>query len=96
MDHVKSRLVTLKEKVTTVGYAVTQHSRCAEMCIRNSPAEMYFFSGSFRLFNPLNAKLNPICHLLALLGAHHILHISRERVKFYWNYYYFFLNRYHM
>ena len=32
-------------------------------------------------FNPLNAKLNPICHLLALLGAHHILHISRIRVK---------------
>jgi hypothetical protein len=32
-------------------------------------------------FNPLNAKLNPICHLLALLGAHHILHVSRIRVK---------------
>jgi len=31
-------------------------------------------------FNPLNAKLNPICHLLALL-AHHILHVSRVRVK---------------
>jgi hypothetical protein len=30
---------------------------------------------------PLNAELNPICHLLALLGAHHILHISRIRVK---------------
>jgi len=25
-------------------------------------------------FNPLNAELNPICHLLALLEAHHILH----------------------
>jgi transposase len=32
-------------------------------------------------FNPLNAELNPICHLLALLGAHHILYISRIRVK---------------
>ena len=31
--------------------------------------------------NPLNAKLNPICHLLVLLGAHHILHVSRIRVK---------------
>jgi len=29
-------------------------------------------------FNPLNAELNPTCHLLALLGAHHILHVSRE------------------
>jgi hypothetical protein len=32
-------------------------------------------------FNPLNAELNPICHLLALLEAHHILHVSRIRVK---------------
>ena len=32
-------------------------------------------------FNPLNAELNPIWHLLALLGAHHILHVSRLRVK---------------
>jgi len=34
-----------------------------------------------RVLNPLNAELNPICHLLALLGAHLILHISRIRVK---------------
>jgi len=33
-------------------------------------------------FNPLNAELNPICRLLALLGAHHILHFSRVRVKY--------------
>jgi len=33
------------------------------------------------LFNSLNSELNPICHLLALLGAHHILHVSRIRVK---------------
>jgi hypothetical protein len=31
-------------------------------------------------FDPSNAELNPICHLLALLGAHHILHVSRVRV----------------
>ena len=31
--------------------------------------------------NPLNAELNPICCLLALLGAHHFLHVSRIRVK---------------
>ena len=29
----------------------------------------------------LNTELNPICHLLALLGAHHILHVSRIRVN---------------
>ena len=32
-------------------------------------------------FNPLNAELNPICYLLALLGAHHFLHVRRIRVK---------------
>jgi len=46
------------------------------------------FSGSWKLempghrsrdagfFNPLNAELNPICYLLALLGAHHFLNVS--------------------
>ena len=33
------------------------------------------------LFNPLNPELNPICYTLALLGAHHFLHVSRIRVK---------------
>ena len=32
-------------------------------------------------FNPLNAELNPISCLLALLGAHHFLHVNRIRVK---------------
>ena len=32
------------------------------------------------MFNPLNAELNPICYLLALL-AHHFLHLSRIRDK---------------
>jgi len=33
------------------------------------------------ILNPLNPELNPICYLLALLGAHHFLHVSRIRVK---------------
>jgi hypothetical protein len=32
-------------------------------------------------FKRLNAELNPICHLLTLLGAHPIFHISRITVK---------------
>jgi hypothetical protein len=31
--------------------------------------------------NTLKGELNPICHLLALLGAHNILHVSKLRVK---------------
>ena len=33
------------------------------------------------VINALNAKLNPICHLLTLLGARHILHVSGLRVN---------------
>jgi len=32
-------------------------------------------------FKELNTELNPICHLLALLGAHPILQVSRKGVK---------------
>jgi len=39
--------------------------------------KIYYFSS----FKPLNTELNPTCHLLALLGAHHILHFSRIRVN---------------
>ena len=43
-------------------------------------------SGAYALafsidLNPLNPELNPICYSLALLGAHHFLHVSRIRVK---------------
>ena len=40
----------------------------------------HHFSMNSWLFNPLSAELYPICHLVALLGAHHILHVSRIRV----------------
>ena len=33
------------------------------------------------VINPLKPELNPICYLLALLGAQHFLHVSRIRVK---------------
>jgi hypothetical protein len=39
------------------------------------------FGCDHSIINPLNAELNSICHLLASLGAHHILHVSRIRVK---------------
>jgi len=47
------------------------------------PIHHYVFGFCNRggVINPLNAKLNPSCHLLALLGAHRILHISRIRVN---------------
>ena len=44
--------------------------------------DLCLFYGCITLcVNPLNVELNPICHLLALLGTHTILHVSRIRVK---------------
>jgi hypothetical protein len=37
--------------------------------------------GAEGTINPLNSDLNPIYQLLALLGAHHILNVSRIRVN---------------
>jgi len=34
-----------------------------------------------KAFKPLNTELNPIRHLLALLGDHHILHVNRVKVN---------------
>ena len=42
--------------------------------------KIIFYENEVSLFNPLNAESNPTCHLLAVLGAHHILHVSRIRV----------------
>jgi hypothetical protein len=47
----------------------------AEFSLTVSFFDLYFY------INPLKAELNPLCHLLALLGAHHILHVSRIRVN---------------
>jgi len=40
------------------------------------PSELHGANGlhPLSMINSLNAELNPICYLLALLGAHHFLH----------------------
>jgi hypothetical protein len=58
--------------------ATTYDSGKATTKIAYDAKDIIFY---FWVFNPLNAKLNPICHLLALLGAHHILHVNSLRVK---------------
>ena len=46
------------------------------ICLHSVDKDNHFLS-----LNPLNDELNSICHLLALLGVHHFLHVSRIRVK---------------
>ena len=49
--------------------------------ISKNPDYLEVKSALFWGINPLKPELNPICYLLALLGAHHFLHVSRIRVK---------------
>ena len=51
--------------------------------VKMSPTNPYgFITGLLTDYiNPLKPELNPICYLLALLGAHHFFHVSRIRVK---------------
>ena len=49
---------------------------CGQSCPRRMKC-----STCISYINPLNAELNLTCYLLALLGAHHFLHVSRIRVK---------------
>ena len=43
--------------------------------------QWWLFGPVQSVINLLNAELNPIYHLLALLGAHRIFHVSRIRVN---------------
>ena len=47
----------------------------------SSSVSLWHFIGRPLPFRGLNPELNPICYLLALLRAHHFLHVSRIRVK---------------
>jgi hypothetical protein len=63
---------------------VPNKAKCDERRQRDAITKCFSFAKILEIVsfvNPLNAELNPICHLLALLGAHHIIHISRMRVK---------------
>ena len=68
-------------------WAQAKYERFVVKCVKKFVAKLSFiFMSSAVLIitaciNPLNPELIPICYLLALLGAHHFLHVSRIRVK---------------
>ena len=78
-------------KVTYLLRRVRLHNKSQELKIPRANYWLHsqcVFSGAGAIMcqyvsqiNPLNAELNPICYLLALLGAHHFLHVGRIRVK---------------
>ena len=61
-------------------HLIRQHAFGQKGCAQS--ATNYFrFAVEKVIFNPLKAELNPICHLLALLGGATIVVVSRLRVK---------------
>ena len=52
-------------------------SRSVLLRMRNTSDKICSGHQNTLFFNPLNPELNPICYLLALLGTHHFLHVSR-------------------
>jgi len=51
------------------------------MRVANQPSRLHTSTPRVPIVNPLKPELNPICYLLALLGAYHFLHVSRISVK---------------
>jgi len=79
------QLITLIEAVQNQHRMMVRHTNnmicslhanilSADRCIRRSTW--------MRMFNTLNAEINRICHPMALLGAHPILHISSIRINY--------------
>ena len=60
---------------------VIQHAKCMHGIMLLSVTSLALPYFSTLSLNSWNAELNPICHLQALLGAHHIFHVSGLRVE---------------
>jgi hypothetical protein len=64
-------------------HGASQPLKLSQYCFFPHPSQFildsihYTLQGNDSIINPLNTNINPICPLLALLGAHHILHVSR-------------------
>ena len=75
LDGLKSEVIHFNfldiETGSTAGFDIYMYMY---MCV-------YIYIYIVGTFNPLNPELNPICYLLALLGAHHFFHVSRIRDK---------------
>jgi len=76
--HMRLQLNTGPPSVVTSELWYTEEDEVADTERDNEGLDFLWLPSCI---NPLNPELNPICYLLALLGAHHFLHVSRIRVK---------------
>ena len=75
----KTFLKKFKIHVTEVQSSDSITTRIADFCVKYSSSNS-IVTPKFS-FNPLNSGLFPLCHVLALLGARLIFHVSRTRVQ---------------
>jgi len=66
-------IMTRQQVYCTIKQKIKSHFHYFNLCIDDE----YVITNAERKINPLNAELNPFCHLLALLETHHFLHVSR-------------------
>jgi len=89
MESTESRKNANKVSHMMIAYYVTlENMHCCKVALEQvvrhhtvSHENINILPYSSAVINPLNPELNPICYLLALLGAHHFLYVSRIRVK---------------
>ena len=81
-----TKLLAGRPRKVTISYGRTEFSFLQSVQTDPGTNPITYSTGreSFRLVQ--NAELNPIRHLLALVGARHIVHVSRIRVKNTWHY----------
>jgi len=72
------QIVLTQHLVSSLSVSDRSEHRCTERSLTES-------DDTRCCVNPSNAELNPICYLLALLRAHHLLHVSRIRVNTIWS-----------
>ena len=82
--YINTIQATLEHEVTARQQNLTIHNNANDITDLQIVGKSNTFQitkwSTYGIVNHLNAELNPICHLLSLL-VHHILHVSRIRVK---------------
>ena len=83
-EHMYKFKVTVKSTACVclcTGCCNVRYSSCLQFLVSPVLVSVYMNAKLIKnMFNSVNTEINPICHLLALLGAHHILHVGRIRV----------------
>ena len=80
-ENIIQKLLVFERKILRPIFGPTKENQIWRIKNNEELGKLIKHENKVNDINPLNAELNLICHLLALLEAHHIFHVSRIRVK---------------